>query len=379
MFTPPLSVPTHAHKAARSAGLIYVSDQSPGIRREKKSGEFIYLTHSGTRIKDRGTLRRIQALAIPPAWKEVWICPQANGHLQATGRDARGRKQHRYHSSWRTVRDQTKFTRLLELGKLLPEIRKRLDKDLRIKKLCQRKVLATVVKILATGVIRVGNDEYVRANESFGLTTLRDKHACVEGNNLFFVFTGKGRKKHKIRINDSRLARIVRQCRDLPGQELFQYVGDDGKVHDIKSTHVNDYIRQLTGTDFSAKDFRTWAGSLLAVQALKEQAKADLSACKKLSKTIDYVAARLGNTPAICRKSYIHPALLAACEQGNMEALFAHCGRGDSITDEQRLVSFLEKVGRGHGQTQSENGNLLTQLRASLRKSEKKGNKNLRR
>jgi DNA topoisomerase-1 len=300
--------------AARQAGLIYVDDRQPGILREKHGSSFRYVGPRGNAIKDRRTLIRIRSLAIPPAWTDVWICPREEGHLQATGRDARGRKQYRYHKQWRAVRDENKYERLISFAKALPKIRRRLARDLRRRGLPREKVLATIVKLLETTLIRVGNDEYAKSNGSFGLTTMRDRHVRVRGAKVKFEFRGKSGKEHEIDLEDPRLARIVSACLDLPGQQLFQYVAGDGHAHDVGSSDVNDYLRGISGQDFTAKDFRTWAGTALAAQALQEFEDFDSQAAAKrnITRAIERVAERLGNTTAICRKCYVHPAVIDA-------------------------------------------------------------------
>ena len=306
--------------AAREAGLRYVTDQSPGIRRKRSGKGMRYLDVEGRPIRDPATLARIKALAIPPAWTEVWICPWANGHLQATGRDDRGRKQYRYHPRWRAHRDESKYGRTLRFGRALARIRRATDRDLNRPGLTRRKVLAAVVRLLETTLIRVGNAEYARDNHSFGLTTLRDRHAQVEGGTLRFRFRGKSGITHSVAIDDRRLARVVKRCQELPGQELLQYLDDEGQVRDITSSDVNDYLREITGEDFTAKDFRTWAGTVLAVIALQEFTAFDtkVEAKKNLVRAIESVARRLGNTPSVCRKCYIHPGVLDAYLDGTM-------------------------------------------------------------
>jgi DNA topoisomerase-1 len=273
---------------------------------------FRYYRSDGRLVKNPADLKRIRALAIPPAWKKVWICPDPRGHVQATGRDARGRKQYRYHRDWRASRDGNKFERMEAFATLLPVIRRRTVADLARPGLPREKVLATVVQLLERSLIRVGNEEYAKANKSFGLTTMRDQHVEVKGSTLRFEFRGKSGKRHTVGINDRRLARIVKQCRDLPGQELFQYVDEDGHTQDVNSADVNTYLREVTGADFTAKDFRTWFGTVLAASALRECRPVDsMAAAKKnVVRAIEAVAGVLGNTPAVCRKSYIHPAIL---------------------------------------------------------------------
>ncbi len=312
--------------AAKAAGLRYVSDQAPGLTRKRAGRGFTYLDAAGKTVRDAEALRRIKALAIPPAWRDVWICPLPNGHLQATGRDAKGRKQYRYHARWHAVRDETKFERLAAFGRALPVVRQITERDLSLPGLCRRKVLATVVRLLETTLIRVGNEEYARTNGSFGLTTLRDRHVNISGASLRFQFRGKSGVSHAIDLNDRRLAKIVRSCRDLPGQELFQYLDGEGQPQTIGSAEVNDYLRELTGEDFTAKDFRTWAGTVLALAALRVRCDftSQTAAKRNVVRALECVAQRLGNTPTICRKSYVHPlvvqlylqgALLSALEQ----------------------------------------------------------------
>jgi DNA topoisomerase-1 len=308
------------YESAKVAGLRYVTDTRPGIRRKRAGKGFTYIGIDGTPIRDPQELRRIRALGIPPAWTEVWICPLPHGHLQATGRDAKGRKQYRYHPQWREVRDQTKYEQMCAFGAALPLIRKQVDHDLALPNLPRDKVLATVLRLLETTLIRVGNEEYARANQSFGLTTLRDQHVDITGTTLRFQFRGKSGKEHVIEIHDRRLARIVRRCQDLPGQELFQYVDDEGQRRTIDSGDVNTYLRQITGQDFTTKDFRTWAGTVLATEALQACATCGsvTEARKNVVQAIKNVASRLGNTPAICRKCYVSPAIIEAYLAGSL-------------------------------------------------------------
>jgi DNA topoisomerase-1 len=299
---------------AQLAQLKYVSDSAPGIRRQGRPGSFSYIGPDGKKVRDPETLGRIKALVIPPAWEDVWICTNPNGHLQATGRDARGRKQYRYHPRWREVRDDNKYEKLVSFAQTLPKIRRRVAAHLRKRGLPREKVLAVVVKLLETTLIRVGNDEYARTNRSYGLTTIRDRHVKVAGRKVRIEFTGKSGVNHEIDFSDPRISKIVRQCQELEGQELFQYVGEDGAVHDIDSADVNEYLRQISGQDFTAKDFRTWAGTVLAASALQEFEEFDSGAAAKrnITRAIERVAERLGNTKAVCRKCYIHPAVLDA-------------------------------------------------------------------
>ena len=301
-------------KGAKLAGLQYVSDAAPGIRRIKKGRSFAYVGPSGRMVRDERTLSRIRGLVIPPAWKDVWICTNPNGHLQVTGHDARGRKQYRYHPRWREVRDEIKYDKLISFAHALPRIRRRVAKHLRQRGLSREKVLAAVVKLLETTLVRVGNDEYAKSNNSFGLTTMRDGHVEVSRTVVRMEFNGKSGVGHEIDIRDPQLVRIVGQCQELPGQELFQYVDDKGAIRDIGSADVNEYLREISGQDFTAKDFRTWAGTALAAQALREFEDFDTKAAAKrnITQAIERVAKRLGNTKAVCRKCYIHPAVINA-------------------------------------------------------------------
>jgi DNA topoisomerase-1 len=300
--------------SAQAARLRYVSDTQAGIRRQRAGRGVCYRGVDGAPIRDPVILRRIKALAIPPAWTDVWICPRPDGHLQATGRDARGRKQYRYHARWRTVRAATKYDRMLAFGAALPQLRARLAQDLARPGLPREKVLATVVRLLETTLIRVGNVEYARANHSFGLTTLRDRHVQIAGATLQFQFRGKSGQQHSVRINDRRLATIVKRCQDLPGYELFQYLDAAGERQVVDSADVNDYLRHRTGQDFTAKDVRTWAGTVLAACALWQCGPwvSQSEAKQNIVQAIDTVARRLGNTRAICRTCYVHPAVLDA-------------------------------------------------------------------
>jgi DNA topoisomerase I len=303
-----------SRQAAKTAGLRYVSDRSPGISRQRVGSRFRYVTPQGRTLRDKPELQRIRSLAIPPAWTDVWVCALANGHLQATGRDARGRKQYRYHSRWRTVRDENKYGRILEFAAALPALRKRTAEDLAGPTLSRTKVVAAVVQMLEKTLIRVGNEEYARTNKSFGLTTMQDNHAKVSGSTVRFRFRGKSGKFHDIAFTDARLARIVRRCQELPGRELFQYLDDDGNVQGIGSADVNDYLRDVTGREFTAKDFRTWTGTVLAAQALQEMSEvtSDAQAKRNVVAAIEAVAGLLGNTKSVCRKCYIHPTIIDA-------------------------------------------------------------------
>jgi len=329
-----VSVATESAEAAEEAGLNYVSDDRPGYTRKAHDGEFEYLDTQGKRIRDEQRLLRIRRLAIPPAWTDVWICPSPTGHIQATGRDARRRKQYRYHERWRELRDENKFDRLADFVRALPKIRRRVAKDLKLRGLPRQKVLATVARLLERTFIRVGNEEYARENKSFGLTTIKNRHVTVRGPHLRFRFRGKSGRQHEVDITDRRIAKIVSKCQDLPGQDLFQYVSDDGEVRDVTSQDVNDYLREITNENFTAKDFRTWAGTLLIAIALnaqgafetKKQAKANVKTA------VCAVAQLLGNTPAICRKCYVHPAIVEAYLSGRQIA-----GLGEAIKTPENI------------------------------------------
>ena len=311
-----------AQSAARAAGLRYVGDHMPGIARKKAAKGFRYVDADGRPVRDEAALARIRALAIPPAWQDVWICAGANGHLQATGRDARGRKQYRYHARWRSVRDDVKYERMLAFGHALPAIRQAVDAALGLPGLPREKVLATVVFLLQATMMRVGNEEYARENKSFGLTTLRNRHVRIDGSAVEFRFRGKSGVHHTVKVADRRLARIIARTRDLPGQDLFQYVDDDGVQHSIGSADVNDYLRAISGDDYTAKDFRTWYGTVLAAGALREleRFESEAQAKKNIVRAIESVAAKLGNTPAICRKCYVHPAVIESYLDGSIVA-----------------------------------------------------------
>jgi len=293
-----------AVEAARDAGLRHVSDESPGIRRRRSGGGFTYAGPGGARVTEEATLARIRSLAIPPAWTDVWICPSERGHIQATGRDARGRKQYRYHDRWREVRDENKYGRMIDFARALPRIRRRVLRDMRRRGLPRAKVLATVVRLLETTLVRVGNEEYARQNRSFGLTTMRSRHARVRGARVAFVFRGKSGKEHAVDIEDRAIARIVKRCQDLPGQELFQYMDRDGTRHGVDSGDVNAYLRETAGSDFTAKDFRTLAGTVRAARGLQELGRFDSEAQAKRSvlEAIESVSKQLGNTRSVCRK-----------------------------------------------------------------------------
>jgi DNA topoisomerase-1 len=312
--------PADPREAAEAAGLVYVSDEDRGIRRERKGEGWEYYKANGDKLTDEAALERIRKLAIPPAYTDVWICPKANGHLQATGRDARGRKQYRYHPEFRALRESTKYEHMMEFARALPAIRTKLAQHMALRGLPREKVLATVVHLLETTLIRVGNDDYARENKSYGLTTLRNPHVKVEGSQLRFQFKGKSGKQWRLQVKDRRIARIIRACQDLPGQRLFQYKDEEGEVREVTSADVNEYLKEITGRDITAKDFRTWAGTVMAALALQEFEAFDTKATQKknLKAAIERVSSRLGNTPTICRKCYIHPEVLNAYVEGNL-------------------------------------------------------------
>jgi DNA topoisomerase-1 len=358
--------------AARAAGLRHVEDRDArhlgyGRRptgRTTRHGRratpiFAFQDGDGHRITDATTLERIRRLAIPPAWRDVWICPHANGHIQATGRDARGRKQYRYHARWRQERDGTKYGRMLALGRALPTLRRRVAADLSARGLPRRKVLAAVVRLLETTFIRVGNEEYARSNKSFGLTTLEDRHVAFRAAELRFHFRGKSGVVHDVSVHDAKLARIVRRCRDLPGQELFQYVDDDGTRATIDSADVNAYIREVTGDDFTAKDFRTWAGTVLAARALQDLTSTPTRrpSDRDVKRAIERVAARLGNTPSVCRKCYVHPNVITAYLDGTLSAAMGKhvtaTRRSTLRADEAAVMTLLRRFGRTSGGAQN--------------------------
>jgi DNA topoisomerase-1 len=343
-------------KSARSVRLLYVTDERPGIRRERCGRGFRYRSAGGGIIRDRHTLKRIESLVIPPAWDEVWICPQERGHLQVSGRDERGRKQYLYHPRWREVRDETKYGRLVQFARTLPGIRKQLKRDLARDGLCRERVLATVVRLLDLSLIRVGNDEYARDNNSYGLTTMRNRHVKVRGATIKFQFRGKSGREHIVEVEDKRIARIVRACQELPGQELFQYLDDDGARHTVDSGDVNDYLREITGEDFTAKDFRTWAGTVCVAAELRRlgSVESEADAKRNLVAAIKATAQTLGNTVAVCRKSYIQPAVVAAYLDGTLlPKLNGSNGSGPLkslrglLSDEGTVLRFLKYAGRG--------------------------------
>ena len=343
-------------EVAEDAGLRYVTDDQPGYTRKRKGDDFDYFDTAGKQIRDETRLLRIRRIGIPPAYTDVWICPSANGHIQATGRDARGRKQYRYHERWREVRDENKYDRMLVFGKALPKIRRRVNRDLKKRGLVREKVLATVVQLLERTFIRIGNEEYARENKSFGLTTMRNRHVDVTATKLKFTFRGKSGKEHEVDVTDRRLAKIICQLQELPGQEVFQYLNDKGERRKVTSEDVNEYLRDITGEEFTAKDFRTWAGTVLAAMALNAQEAFEnkTQANKNVKDAISAVAKILGNTPAVCRKCYVHPAVLETYLDGAMiEGL------------KQKTEETLE---RKRGYLKSEEAAVMTFLQARLKK-----------
>jgi DNA topoisomerase-1 len=344
---------------AREAGLRYTSDDRPGIRRQTRGKNFVYVRPDNSRVSDAATLARIKRLAIPPAWTEVWICPHENGHIQATGRDARSRKQYRYHPHWRQQRDENKFGRMIAFARTLPRIRRRVQRDLRRRGMPREKVLATVVRLLEATLIRVGNDEYARQNGSYGLTTMHNRHVRVDGGKIRFAFRGKSGKQHEISVRDPQLARIVRRCQDMPGQELFGYEDAEGQPRDVGSQDVNEYLRTISGEDFTAKDFRTWAGTVLAAIALREfeAVTHQAQAKKNIVTAIEAVARTLGNTPAVCRKCYVHPRIFDSYLAGETIA-----------TIRQRVAGKLD---RSLAQLKPEEAAVLVLLQRKLEKQQR--------
>lgn len=334
--------------SARLGKLRYVNDDTPGFSRKHHRKDFRYLDAAGNPLKDAAHLARIRSLAIPPAWTDVWICPLANGHLQATGRDAKGRKQYRYHKQWREVRDEMKYEHMVDFGLHLPMIRQKVSDDLVSPGLCREKVLATIIYLLENTLIRVGNDEYARSNKSFGLTTLRNRHVEISGSEVEFHFRGKSGVEQKVKLRDRRLARIIRRVKDIPGQELFQYVDSDGQRHSIGSADVNEYLKQITGRDYTAKDFRTWSGTLHTTMALKvlERFVTEAEAKQNVVKAIEIAASKLGNTPAICKKCYVHPLIIESYMAGAMfDMIEAPVEEGDDKNlgcVEQYILNLLQ-------------------------------------
>jgi DNA topoisomerase-1 len=331
-----------SREAARLVGLSYVSDQEPGINRLGKPGRFRYREPGGKTVKDRATLARIRKLVIPPAWTDVWIALRDDDHLQATGRDAKGRKQYRYHADFAQVRDAVKYAHLVEFADALPVLRRRLSRDMAQPGLPREKILAAIVSLLENTLIRVGNEDYARTNQSFGLTTLRNRHVKVNGAQVRFLFKGKSGKQWSLSLRAPRVAKVVRSCQELPGQHLFEYLGEDGAVRAVSSSDVNAYLREISGRDITAKDFRTWAGTVKAAMGLRGQ-----EATKKSLRTvIAAVAEELGNTVAVCRKCYIHPAILSGFEAGSLSFRLPARGRGGLSAAEAGVLSFLRKATR---------------------------------
>ena len=359
-------------ESAKAAGLHYVSDDRPGIRRVKRRGGFAYVGPKGTPVTDETELARIRKLAIPPAYEDVWISPDPRGHLQATGRDARGRKQYRYHPRWREVRDETKFDRMVAFAKALPAIRAAVSRDLARPGLPREKVLATVVSLLESTMIRIGNEEYAKENDSYGLTTMQTKHVQIAGETLRFRFRGKSGRDHAISVRDRRLARIVRRMRDLPGQELFGYLDDDGNPATISSNDVNMYIREIAHDDFTAKDFRTWEGTLAcALELSAERVETKTDGKTRIVAAIKAVSERLGNTPAVCKKSYIHPGVIDAfLENGALDLIASKTRKAaaadphDLSADETRVLAFIERL-----ISRDENAHLSDLLAKSVRRA----------
>ena len=336
--------------AAKEAGLRYATDERPGIRRQRHGRGFRYVDPKGKAITDQTELKRVRRLAIPPAWTDVWIATDPRAHLQATGRDAKRRKQYRYHERFREVRDEAKYEHMLEFARALPKIRARVDADLRRTGLAKDKVLATVVRLLETTLVRVGNEEYAKDNDSFGLTTLREKHVEVDGSRVRLRFRGKSGKDHDVDTRDRRVARVIKALQELPGQELFTYVDDEGEAHRIDSDDVNAYVREIAGQDFTAKDFRTWAGTVLAAQSLAATPPVEniRHARKSVTAAVAQVAARLGNTPAVCRKCYIHPAIVESYIDGELARTLGKRAEREPAEDdlpgeEARVLRFLER------------------------------------
>jgi DNA topoisomerase-1 len=327
--------------------LRYVDDSQPGFSRRKLRGKFVYFDLDGERIRDEDEIQRINKLAIPPAYEGVWICPDPKGHLQATGRDARGRKQYRYHPRWREIRDADKYERLLEFGRALPKLRSLTDAHLQLPGLGHDKVVATVVSLLDSTLIRVGNSQYAKENKSFGLTTLRNRHVEVKGTGINFHFRGKSGVDHQVSLQHPRLARIVRRCRELPGQHLFQYLDDDGERRVVTSSDINLYLQEQSGSDFTAKDYRTWAGTALALDKLRQLPVEERSVTEQkrvINEVIKEVASQLGNTPAICRKCYVHPAVLDAFVAGDLAGYGKPRARKGLRDEEVTLMKFLEQL-----------------------------------
>ena len=348
-------LPSDPKKSAALIGLRYVNCNTAGFRRKRSGAGFSYLDLEGHPIKDKKVIQRIQSLALPPAWESVWICPLDEGHLQAIGTDARGRRQYRYHPHYRLLRNHTKFHKMLDFAAALPKIRAHVERDLKLPSLNREKVVATVVSLLETTSIRVGNEEYARDNSSFGLTTLRDRHVKIEGDQIRFRFRGKSALFHEITVQDKRMARIVRECRDLPGYELFQYLDEYGETHSIDSSDVNSYLQKVSGSAFTAKDFRTWAGTVQTALALAEigEFSSETEAKRNIVAAIKRTASHLGNRPATCRNYYVHPAILDAYMDGTLLRSITppeepHTGAETSLyPEEECVVSIIRKRAPG--------------------------------
>jgi DNA topoisomerase-1 len=325
--------------------LHYVEDTHPGLSRKILRGKFVYFDAQGQRIRDESEIKRINALVIPPAYSDVWICADPRGHLQATGRDAKGRKQYRYHPRWREIRDQNKYSRMVAFGLALPKVRKKIEAQLAQPGIGRDKVMATVISLLDATLIRIGNSQYARDNRSYGLTTLRNKHVEVHGSSILFEFRGKSGVEHRISVTDRRLAKVIKRCMELPGQNLFQYLDDHGERHTVSSSDINAYLQSLTGADFTAKDYRTWAGSALALATLsKLHWEPEADAKKHIVDMVKEVSRQLGNTPAICRKCYIHPAVMEGFLQGELASLPRSRQRKGLRAEEVALASFLQRL-----------------------------------
>ena len=342
----PAAVTLDGVESARDAGLRYVTDSTPGLSRHRRGRGFVYRNPRQRLVGDARTLARIRALAIPPAWRDVWICADGRGHVQATGRDARHRKQYRYHTLWTAVRDETKYGRMETFGRALPALRRQVARDLRQPALSRERVLATVVTLLERTLIRVGNDEYARSNRSFGLTTLLDRHVRVRGARVSFRFRAKSGVQQVVELEDAALARSVKRCQDLPGQVLFQYLDADGARQSVGSADVNAYVRSSTGQDFTAKDFRTWAGTVLAACALgRLEGAASVAARKRhVVAVVASVASRLGNTPAVCRRCYIHPGVIDAYMEGKVVDSGRRLRESRMSADEASVLAFLRRL-----------------------------------
>ena len=328
--------------SAQIGKLRYINDDITGFTRQRRGKNFYYVDAKGAVIKDEKHLARIKSLAIPPAWEDVWISPYANGHLQATGRDAKGRKQYRYHSQWRAVRDEVKYEHMIDFGLHLPMIRQKIDEDLSRPGLSKEKVLATIIYLLENTMIRIGNDEYVKTNKSFGLTTLRNRHVEITGSVVKFKFRGKSKIEHDISLQDTRMARIIKRIMDIPGQELFQYIDSDGLRHPVNSTDVNEYLKQITGRDYTAKDFRTWSGTMHATMALRalEPFENITQAKKNVVMAIEAASRKLGNTPSICKKCYVHPYIIESYMAG---AMFDLIEANADLVDDEALLDYVEQ------------------------------------